>query len=336
MLTPWRALPLLALAATAQAKGLTDEPFTAGAHQALTGPDATLLSDWTATPEGAAFSINATVPGDLITDLERAGKIGDPLYERNFKGQLWDATNWTFSAQFAASEEILQITNGHVYMVLDGVKMGAWVYLGDNFLGAVSDQFLRYRFEVTQLLDSADTIEPLNLRLVFPPSNHSLNDEARWMACSGAWDWAPYTSTYNSRKAHTMSKGIWKSIYLVGVPDGEAALEHLQPQIYYNGSYPTAPLTDSTAGAWTVVARVHLFAPNPSGGHGTITVNGSWGGSAHKRVQLYKGGNVVELTIPVAAGEVSLWWPNGLGAQTLYNLTVHSEIMPMKDHSNIR
>ena len=27
------------------------------------------------------FSINATVPGDLITDLQRAGLVGDPIYE---------------------------------------------------------------------------------------------------------------------------------------------------------------------------------------------------------------------------------------------------------------
>jgi len=144
------------------------------------------------------------------------------------------------------------------------------------------------------------------------------------MACSGAWDWAPYTATYNDQKAHTMSKGIWKSVYLVGVPDGEAALQHLQPRIYYNGSYPSAPLTDSTAGAWTVVARVHLVAPNPSGGHGTINVTGSWGGTVSKPVGLVQGDNIVELTLPVPAGQVSLWWPNGLGEQTLYNLTVPS------------
>ena len=27
------------------------------------------------------FSISATVPGDLITDLQRAGLVGDPIYE---------------------------------------------------------------------------------------------------------------------------------------------------------------------------------------------------------------------------------------------------------------
>lgn len=330
-------------------KGLTDEPLLAGVHQPLSGADA--AANWTATSVEAGVSIAAAVPGDLITDLQRAGEIGDPLYERNFKSTLWDATNWTYSTQFETSTDLVDCINnaGHAYLVLDGVKMGAWVYLNGNLLcqtrnlfgdcddmmqEAVTDQFLRYRFEVTKLLLPEG--EQNDLRLIFPPSNHTINTEARWMACSGAWDWAPYTATYSDQKAHTMSKGIWKSVYLVGVPDGEAALEHLQPRIYYNGSYPSAPLTDSTAGAWTVVARVHLVAPNPSGGHGTINVTGSWGGTVSKVVRLYQGENVVELTLPVPAGQVSLWWPNGLGEQTLYNLTVHAEIMPKKDHSNIR
>jgi hypothetical protein len=375
-----KALPLLALAATAHGKGLTDEPLVSKVHQSLSGADA--VANWTAASAAAGISIAATVPGDLITDLERAGKIGDPLYERNFKSVLWDATNWTYTTQFETSPHLLDTisTSGHAYLVLDGnhlqlllvalsvltdpsgifltiarrewragVKMGAWVYLNGNLLcenrnwlgkcadtvqGAVTDQFLRYRFDVTKLLLSGGGRN--ELQLIFPPSNHTLNTEARWMACSGAWDWAPYTATYNDQKAHTMSKGIWKSVYLVGVPDGEAALQHLQPRIYYNGSYPTTPLTDSTAGAWTVVARVHVFAPNPSGGHGTINVTGSWGGTVSKPVGLLQGDNIVELILPVPAGQVSLWWPNGLGEQALYNLTVHAEIMPRKDRSNIR
>ena len=133
---------------------------------------------------------------------------------------------------------------------------------------------------------------------------------------SGAWDWAPYSSTFNDQKAHTMSKGIWKSIYLVGIPDGEAALQHLQPRIYYNGSYPVAPLTDSTAGAWTIVARVHLVAPAAARGPCRVNISGSWGGSATKDVAaVTQGDNIIELTLPVPAGQVSLWWPNGLGKQ---------------------
>ncbi len=36
------------------------------------------------------------VPGDLITDLENSGVIGDPLYELNFKSAAWDRGKWVF------------------------------------------------------------------------------------------------------------------------------------------------------------------------------------------------------------------------------------------------
>ena len=41
-----------------------------------------------------------------------------------------------------------------------------------------------------------------------------------------------------------MSKGIVRSVYLAGV--GAAAIEHLQPRVFYRGAYPTSPLSDAT------------------------------------------------------------------------------------------
>ena len=38
-----------------------------------------------------------TVPGDIISDMELAGVIGDPLFEVTFEGGLWDASIWTLS-----------------------------------------------------------------------------------------------------------------------------------------------------------------------------------------------------------------------------------------------
>ena len=128
-----------------------------------------------------------------------------------------------------------------------------------------------------------------------------------------------YTSTYNSAGAHTFTKGIVRSAYVVAV--GAAAVEHLQTRIFYAGKYPTAPLTDaSEAGPWRVVARVHLLAPAASSG--TVQVSGAWGGaSASVPAALVAGNNTVELTLSVPVGGVRLWWPNELGEQVRYNLT---------------
>jgi hypothetical protein len=47
-------------------------------------------------------TINASVPGDLVTDLQRAGMIGDPLTDTNWKNTTWfNGANWTYSKSFA-------------------------------------------------------------------------------------------------------------------------------------------------------------------------------------------------------------------------------------------
>ena len=56
-----------------------------------------------APPAKPLYSIAASVPGDLITDLQTAGMVGDPIYELNFKnGTLWDgyAKFWAMLSLF--------------------------------------------------------------------------------------------------------------------------------------------------------------------------------------------------------------------------------------------
>jgi beta-mannosidase len=288
--------------------GLRDEPLLGDAVQLLDG------LAWQATDN--ATVIPATVPGDLVTDLQRAGKIGDPLYERNFKSLNWEA-EWQYSVSFETASALAPASGGARWLVLDSVKMGAWVWFNGAFLGAVNDQFLRWTFDVSGLLKAPGAGENV-LAVTFALSNNSLNDQSRWTACSGAWDWSMYTSSFNSLGSHTFTKGIVRSAYVVAV--GAAAVEHLQTRVYYDGAYPTAPLTDASAGPWRVVARVHLLAP--AAASGTVQVSGAWSGaSASAPATLVAGNNTVELTLTVPAGAVRLWWPNELGEQVRYNVT---------------
>ena len=159
------------------AVGLRDEPLLGDAVQLLDG-----LS-WTATDN--ATVIPATVPGDLVTDLQRAGVIGDPLYERNFKALTWEQ-QWTYKVSFSTASALAPAAGGARWLVLDSVKMGAWVWFNGAFVGAVQDQFLRWTFDVTSLLKAPGAGDNV-LTITFALSNHSLNDQARWVACSGGF-----------------------------------------------------------------------------------------------------------------------------------------------------
>jgi beta-mannosidase len=136
--------------------------------------------------------------------------------------------------------------------------------------------------------------------------------------------WAPYSNTRASG-ASTFSKGIWKSVYLAAVSPGAAAIEHLAPRVFYNGSYPTAPLSDTDHGDFTVSVAVHLLVPTGASGTGSLTVTGGWtgpGSSVTLPVTLAPGPFVVTATLTATNNAVALWWPAQTpGAQTLYPVT---------------
>lgn len=193
-----RALPamrsLLYAAATAAcmtaarvtAVGLQDNPVQGASLQYLDG------EGWTVS--NGTITVGATVPGDLITDLEKAGVIGDPLYELNFQDPVWDMSNFTYTLNFDVSLALPAGTTlplpaggagGEILLVFDGIKMVSDVTLNGQYLGYTADQFLRYIYPVGSLLTSAAGGN--QLQLTFTTSHDPRNVEGRFMSCSGGW-----------------------------------------------------------------------------------------------------------------------------------------------------
>ena len=172
-----------ASAAVALRDGLVDNPIMTGiAPQYLDG------EGWLLSNANGSIVVGASVPGDIITDLEAASVIGDPLYERNWKNAIWDMENWTYALTFDLSPDFSPPGGlGAALLVFDGIKMGAHVSLNGAYIGAASDQFLRYIFELPQAL-----LQPRGnvLSVVFVPSSDPINADNRFMSCSGGWDWS--------------------------------------------------------------------------------------------------------------------------------------------------
>ena len=207
--------------------------------------------------------------------------------------------------------------------MFDGVKMGAAVSLNGHALttpidapeGNITDQFLRYAFPVAKLLRASNRLE-----VVF---DMSIGTDARFMACSGGWDWAPYSDLRSGEGHQMLSRGIWKSVYLSTVPARTVAILHATPTVRFHGPYPVAPLPDPLPPGgqshFTVNTTVHTWSAAPASG--TLTVTGEWGASASVQCALPAGAGACVVPALKADG-VSLWWPNGLGAQQQYNVTV--------------
>lgn len=283
-------------------------------------PAMSLDGHWSATSANG-LSIDATVPGDIITDLQRAGKIGDPLYELNWKDltnvRLWNQT-WTYT-RTVPTAGLAQHTagGGDILLVFDGIKMGATIKLNGKTLGVATDQFVKYNFSIAKhiLAHVDDSGQPLDLKLEV---SFDRSTNGRFMACSGGWDWGPYSTTYQSED-HTLTFGISKNVYVLPVASGRAIITDVVPEIFYNAPHPITRLGDGQHAGFTVRTRVYLWSHSALSGK--LRVSGTWGAEASAEVAGAAGSTVVVTNVSASAEQVKLWWPNGKGGQSMYNLT---------------
>jgi hypothetical protein len=84
---------------------------------------------WTASSPGAGLAnVPASVPGDLITDLQNAKRVGDPLYDLNWlrDSHVWNENTWEYSTTFqlpAVAARAASQAGGEVLLVFDGIKV---------------------------------------------------------------------------------------------------------------------------------------------------------------------------------------------------------------------
>ena len=111
-------------------------------------------------------------------------------------------------------------------------------------------------------------------------------------------------------------------MHLVGVAAGGVAMDHIAPRVFYNGTYPTEPLSDADHGDFQVNVDVHFIAPAAT--TGTLAVSGAWpGASASVPVSLPAGASTTVVKLLAKDNAVALWWPAQTpGAQTRYAVNV--------------
>ena len=260
--------------------------------------------------------IAARVPGDVISDLAAAGAIRSPWLDLTWRDEAgrWDLDSWTYRTSFVTPAG-WGSGGGETLLVFDSVKMAADVTLNGQVVGAASSQHLRYAFAVGAALAAPGGAN--ELAVAFPPTvSDTRNDAGRFQGCSGGWDWSPYSNETTGRTPkgiRTLSKGIARSVYLAHVAPAAAAaaIVSVKALVRFLGAYPTAPLSDATAGPWRVDVTIYLLAP--AGASGRVRVVGEWDAQNPASVDVTLAAGVetpVTLSLSVPVGAAALWWPN--------------------------
>ena len=319
--------------------------------------------------DGTYENLTASVPGDLISDLMNSGLVDNPYVDRNFLTQqdIWmghderktasgpnqerslrqRTRTWVYSTSWIEDVEVYY--GVQLMLVVESIKMGASVSINGVLLGNATDQFLRYTWILSEEhLSKGKMIETRNkgqrllhrlhkLSISFEPS---IGVDGRFTACSGGWDWAPYSQAGDTQGRHVFTFGIAKPIYIV--PFHHLVISRVVPKIYYLGPHPRSPMLDGPLADFSVLLEVHLeyhsFESLKSGSRVAqkrnlgqiprLLVRSDFSKTRYHELNtsaISNSTSKVQFNLTASKEDVSLWWPNGLGEQPLYDIFIGIE-----------
>lgn len=254
----------------------------------------------------------ATVPGDIYWNLLENGQIPDPFYRDNEAELLWIAeSEWSFQRTFIVPAELLK--HDRVLLRCEGLDTLATLAINDRVVAHTDNMFRAYEFDVKDTLSAGEN----RIRVTFASAVKYCNEKykehwgreyevnkvmttraacLRKEQCNFGWDWGIKTGTC----------GIWRDISIV--------------------AFNTARLGD------VAIVQDHGL-PGQVGLRVTATAQQVRDVPLSVRVlvRLGGGGQPVTATSPVEGekaisnltiADPQLWWPNNLGGQPLYEVTV--------------
>lgn len=243
---------------------------------------------------GNGYDVVGSVPGSVYSFLHIDNVIlPDPYYRDNEKIYLEIAEHeYKFERTFVYDKK-----ETPVFLVCEGLDTLCSIYLNGVHVADTDNMHVCYEFAVEKYLQEGENVIEIVCHAINPYIK-SKSATGRLFGATDCMEGYPYV-----RKAHCMmgwdwgprlpDTGIWKTIYLKENFDGEIIdVEFLQR--HDNERVFVMPKIKTT-GAGT--STIQLFAPNG------IVVN-------------------LENDVETEVKSPLLWWPNGLGEQNLYTLSV--------------
>jgi beta-mannosidase len=269
-----------------------------------------LNGSWEFAKEGSEQWLPATVPGCVHTDLLAAGKIPDPFFRDNEHDLQWiGEANWTYRRTIQVPADFMQ--HDAVRLHCAGLDTLATVRLNGVELGKADNMFRLWEYDVKRLLHPGENTIEIAFRSPLPvmrereaqrvlyewagPKEPVGRAWVRKEPCNFGWDWAPVLITC----------GIWRDIGLVAFDSMRLA----EVQILQDH------LTDGTV-QLRVAVKPEIVYFTPFNALITLAHQGQVIDSA--TVTFTEGAGQAEFVI----ANPKLWWPAGMGAQPLYEVTV--------------
>lgn len=244
----------------------------------------------------------AQIPGDVYSDLQRAGEIDDPYVGRNLVRLKWvQYCEWWYVCRFNAPDAF---ENKHLQLVLDGVVYGCEIWLNGHYLGKHEGMFSPIKFDVTKLVNTYIDVK-----------NSSECDNHLWIKL----DPAPQSFYNIAGKHHAFAGdylpgfvpvGIWRSVRIIGTDNARIETIKVESERIDNGAVLSidAHVEIKRGALTTYTAELKIWHKDDE----PIIVR--------QPIQLHPGSNDIHYHVDVP--NARLWWPWDMGEQPLYFATL--------------
>jgi beta-mannosidase len=264
--------------------------------------------------------------------LFKANVIGDPYYGLNDFNLRWIAwANWTYSTTISANKKVFSS-----WLLFNGLDTFADIELCGKHIASTCNQFRQYYFDVSQVVQTCE--EQLTLSINFGSAAEiakriaELPNQETWPdGVEGifefshrqfvrkeqndfGWDWGPAF----------VPSGVWQPAFLVQLEDKEIYVRNTLIDIYRKDQLPLLPPNQENP--WIVNASIdavgHIW-PNSAMTYELYSPGGSKLIQNGQLINITQNAHTITGSTVVSAKNVELWWPVGLGPQTLYSLRVN-------------
>jgi beta-mannosidase len=272
-----------------------------------------LNGNWQVCQDGKDDWIPATVPGNVFTDLLAAGKIPDPFYRDNEGALQWvGKSNWVYKRNFDVPADVLK--NERIVLRCEGLDTLATIKINGRDIGTTNNMFRTWEFDVKPALTIGSNEIEIRFDSPYPVMEKGESGRAlyEWIGshepkgrayvrkepCSFGWDWGPCLP----------GCGIWKNISIETFDQGRIS-DVLIGQNFSEKTVTLDVAVNAETGENSRPLQAALSVFDTSHPNKQI---------ASARVPVLNGTGRGQLLIK----HPRLWWPNGMGDQPLYNVSV--------------
>ncbi len=254
---------------------------------------------WHLSEASGDYACDMAVPGDGITALHDAGLIPDPYWGRNEYDLRWIAErDWTLTRTFTLDDTLVDL-------VLSGLDTIATVRVNGQIVLTAANSFRDYRIDLSAVAVTGNNV----LSITF----HSATKTADALQAA-----QPFYIPYHAGNSPIPNGNMLRKMQCDFGWDWNIALAPF-------GLYGSARIEAQDCARIDRLAITQDHAP----GHVTLTVTAHITGGLSETYAITFAGQTLDglvdgptVTAIFDIDHPDLWWPAGLGAQTLHDLSV--------------